>query len=162
MPAGKMRTIIATSGATGIATPLGRAWSKFLPFPGVVLVAYLIGGIVYNTWLPGLMLVFLIPAYYMVGSLIDRHKPLTFLSSIYPIACAGMVLLHDLFLQPSASRLGNFPYDPRGRSDSPLDSQVLTRAQGALRPDAGPGGNGLAARLSCGTLASRRVHLANA
>lgn len=65
--------------------PFGRAWSKF-PFPGVVLVAYLIGGIVYNAWLPGLMLVFLIPAYYMVGSLIDRRKPLTFLSSIYPIA----------------------------------------------------------------------------
>lgn len=68
--------------------PFGRAWSKF-PFPGVVLVAYLIGGIVYNAWLPGLMLVFLIPAYYMVGSLIDRRKPLTFLSSIYPIACVA-------------------------------------------------------------------------
>lgn len=68
--------------------PFGRAWSKF-PFPGVVLVAYLIGGIVYNAWLPGLILVFLIPAYYMVGSLIDRRKPLTFLSSIYPIACAA-------------------------------------------------------------------------
>lgn len=69
-------------------SPFGRAWSKF-PFPAVVLVAYLIGGIVYSAWLPGLMLVFLIPAYYMVGSLIDQHKPLTFLSNIYPIACAA-------------------------------------------------------------------------
>lgn len=69
-------------------SPFGRAWSKF-PFPGVVLVAYLIGGIVYSAWLPGLMLVFLIPTYYMVGSLIDQRKPLTFLSSIYPIACTA-------------------------------------------------------------------------
>ncbi len=69
-------------------SPFGRAWSKF-PFPGVVLVAYLIGGIVYGAWLPGLMLVFLIPAYYMVGSLIDQRKPLKFLSSIYPIACTA-------------------------------------------------------------------------
>lgn len=69
-------------------SPFGRAWSKF-PFPGVVLVAYLIGGIVYSAWLPGLMLVFSIPVYYMVGSLIDQRKPLTFLSSIYPIACTA-------------------------------------------------------------------------
>ncbi len=72
-------------------TKLGRAWNKF-PFPAVVALAYLVLGIVYDTWTTGLFLVFLIPVYYALGDFIDRRHLSKLIDGIYPSAAIAWFL----------------------------------------------------------------------
>ena len=72
-------------------TKLGRAWNKF-PFPALIALAYLMLGIVYDTWGMGLFLVFLIPIYYAIGDFIDRRRLSKLIGSIYPAAAIAWFL----------------------------------------------------------------------
>lgn len=72
-------------------TKVGRTWNKF-PFPALVALAYLVLGIVYGTWGMGLLLVFLVPAYYAIGDFIDRRHLLKLIECIYPSAAIAWFL----------------------------------------------------------------------
>lgn len=72
-------------------TKVGRAWNKF-PFPALVTFAYLVLGIVYGTWGMGLLLVFLVPAYYAIGDFIDRRHLSKLIECIYPSAAIAWFL----------------------------------------------------------------------
>lgn len=72
-------------------TKVGRAWNKF-PFPALVALAYLVLGIVYGTWGMGLLLVFLVPAYYAIGDFIDRRHLSKLIECIYPSAAIAWFL----------------------------------------------------------------------
>lgn len=72
-------------------TKVGRAWNKF-PFPALVTLAYLVLGIVYGTWGMGLLLVFLVPAYYAIGDFIDRRHLSKLIECIYPSAAIAWFL----------------------------------------------------------------------
>lgn len=72
-------------------TRLGRVWNKF-PFPALVALAYLVLGIVYDTWATGLFLVFLIPVYYAIGDFIDRRRLSKLVGSVYPAAAIAWFL----------------------------------------------------------------------
>lgn len=72
-------------------TGLGRAWNKF-PFPALVALAYLVLGIVYGTWGMGLLLVFLVPAYYAIGDFIDRRHLSKLIECVYPAAAIAWFL----------------------------------------------------------------------
>ena len=61
-----------------------RAWQSF-PFPLVVLVAYLLLGLFTNAWIPGLMLVFAIPAYYVIGNAWEKRRLSRLIGGLYPI-----------------------------------------------------------------------------
>lgn len=62
-----------------------RAWRSF-PFPLVVLVAYLLLGLFANAWIPGLMLVFAIPAYYVIGNAWEKRRLSRLIGGLYPIS----------------------------------------------------------------------------
>lgn len=72
-------------------TKVGRTWNKF-PFPALVALAYLVLGIVYGTWVTGLFLVFLVPAYYAIGDFIDRRHLSKLIECIYPSAAIAWFL----------------------------------------------------------------------
>lgn len=72
-------------------TKVGRTWNKF-PFPALVALAYLVLGIVYGTWGMGLLLVFLVPAYYALGDFIDRRHLSKLIECIYPSAAIAWFL----------------------------------------------------------------------
>lgn len=72
-------------------TKVGRTWNKF-PFPALVALAYLVLGIVYGTWGMGLLLVFLVPAYYAIGNFIDRRHLSKLIECIYPSAAIAWFL----------------------------------------------------------------------
>ncbi len=72
-------------------TKVGRTWNKF-PFPALVALAYLVLGIVYGTWGMGLLLVFLVPAYYAIGDFIDRRRLSILIGSVYPAAAIAWFL----------------------------------------------------------------------
>ena len=72
-------------------TKVGRTWNKF-PFPALVALAYLVLGIVYGTWGMGLLLVFLVPAYYAIGDFIDRRHLSKLIECIYPSAAIACFL----------------------------------------------------------------------
>lgn len=72
-------------------TKVGRIWNKF-PFPALVALAYLVLGIVYGTWGMGLLLVFLVPAYYAIGDFIDRRHLSKLIECIYPSAAIAWFL----------------------------------------------------------------------
>lgn len=72
-------------------TKVGRTWNKF-PFPVLVALAYLVLGIVYGTWGMGLLLVFLVPAYYAIGDFIDRRHLSKLIECIYPSAAIAWFL----------------------------------------------------------------------
>lgn len=72
-------------------TKVGRTWNKF-PFPALVALAYLVFGIVYGTWGMGLLLVFLVPAYYAIGDFIDRRHLSKLIECIYPSAAIAWFL----------------------------------------------------------------------
>lgn len=72
-------------------TKVGRTWNKF-PFPALVALAYLVLGIVYGTWGMGLLLVFLVPAYYAIGHFIDRRHLSKLIECIYPSAAIAWFL----------------------------------------------------------------------
>lgn len=72
-------------------TKVGRTWNKF-PFPALVALAYLVLGIVYGTWGMGLLLVFLVPAYYAIGDFIDRRHLSKLIECIYPSAAIAWFL----------------------------------------------------------------------
>ncbi|WP_307980226.1 helix-turn-helix transcriptional regulator [uncultured Senegalimassilia sp.] len=61
-----------------------RAWRSF-PFPLVVLVAYLLLGLFTNAWIPGLMLVFAVPAYYVIGNAWEKRRISRLIGGLYPI-----------------------------------------------------------------------------
>ena len=61
-----------------------RAWRSF-PFPLVVLVAYLLLGLFTNAWIPGLMLVFAVPAYYVIGNAWEKRRLSRLIGGLYPI-----------------------------------------------------------------------------
>ncbi len=61
-----------------------RAWRSF-PFPLVVLVAYLLLGLFTNAWIPGLMLVFAVPAYYVIGNAREKRRISRLIGGLYPI-----------------------------------------------------------------------------
>lgn len=61
-----------------------RAWRSF-PFPLVVLVAYLLLGLLANAWLPGLMLAFAVPAYYVIGDAWEKRRLSRLIGGLYPI-----------------------------------------------------------------------------
>lgn len=61
-----------------------RAWQSF-PFPLVVLVAYLLLGLLANAWLPGLMLAFAVPAYYVIGNAWEKRRLSRLIGGLYPI-----------------------------------------------------------------------------
>lgn len=72
-------------------TKVGRTWNKF-PFPALVALAYLVLGTVYGTWGMGLLLVFLVPAYYAIGDFIDRRHLSKLIECIYPSAAIAWFL----------------------------------------------------------------------
>lgn len=72
-------------------TKVGRTWNKF-PFPALVALTYLVLGIVYGTWGMGLLLVFLVPAYYAIGDFIDRRHLSKLIECIYPSAAIAWFL----------------------------------------------------------------------
>lgn len=78
-------------------TKVGRTWNKF-PFPALVALAYLVLGIVYGTWGMGLLLVFLVPAYYAIGDFIDRRHLSKLIECIYPSAAIAWFLYMWLYL----------------------------------------------------------------
>ena len=61
-----------------------RAWRSF-PFPLVVLVAYLLLGLFTNAWIPGLMLAFAVPAYYVIGNAWEKRRISRLIGGLYPI-----------------------------------------------------------------------------
>ena len=61
-----------------------RAWRSF-PFPLVVLVAYLLLGLFTNAWVPGLMLAFAVPAYYVIGNAWEKRRLSRLIGGLYPI-----------------------------------------------------------------------------
>ena len=61
-----------------------RAWRSF-PFPLVVLVAYVLLGLLANAWLPGLMLAFAVPAYYVIGNAWETRRLSRLIGGLYPI-----------------------------------------------------------------------------
>lgn len=61
-----------------------RAWRSF-PFPLVVLVAYLLLGLFTNAWVPGLMLAFTVPAYYVIGNAWEKRRLSRLIGGLYPI-----------------------------------------------------------------------------
>ena len=61
-----------------------RAWRSF-PFPLVVLVAYLLLGLFTNAWIPGLMLIFAVPAYYVIGNAWEKRRISRLIGGLYPI-----------------------------------------------------------------------------
>lgn len=61
-----------------------RAWRSF-PFPLVVLVAYVLLGLLANAWLPGLMLAFAVPAYYVIGNAWEKRRLSRLIGGLYPI-----------------------------------------------------------------------------
>lgn len=72
-------------------TKVGRTWNKF-PFPALVALAYLVLGIVYGTWGMGLLLVFLVPAYYAIGDFIDRRHLSKLIECVYLAAAIAWFL----------------------------------------------------------------------
>lgn len=72
-------------------TKVGRTWNKF-PFPALVALAYLVLGIVCGTWGMGLLLVFLVPAYYAIGDFIDRRHLSKLIECVYPAAAIAWFL----------------------------------------------------------------------
>ena len=61
-----------------------RAWRSF-PFPLVVLVAYILLGLFANAWVPGLMLIFAVPAYYVIGNAWEKRRISRLIGGLYPI-----------------------------------------------------------------------------
>ena len=68
-----------------------RAWRSF-PFPLVILVAYVLLGLFANAWVPGLMLAFAVPAYYVIGNAWEKRRLSRLIGGLYPIGTiAGSV-----------------------------------------------------------------------
>ena len=65
-----------------------RAWRSF-PFPLVVLVAYLLLGLFTNAWVPGLMLAFTVPAYYVIGNAWEKRRLSRLIGGLYPIGAVA-------------------------------------------------------------------------
>lgn len=65
-----------------------RAWRSF-PFPLVVLVAYLLLGLITNAWVPGLMLAFAVPAYYVIGNAWEKRRLSRLIGGLYPIGAVA-------------------------------------------------------------------------
>ena len=61
-----------------------RTWRSF-PFPLVVLVAYILLGSLTNAWVPGLMLAFAVPAYYVIGNAWEKRRLSRLVGGLYPI-----------------------------------------------------------------------------
>lgn len=62
-----------------------RKWNKF-PFWAIMLVAYLVLGMLSKTtWTSGLILLALIPLYYLVGGMVASRRIAPFLCALYPL-----------------------------------------------------------------------------
>lgn len=61
-----------------------RTWRSF-PFPIVILVAYVLLGLFANAWVPGLMLAFAVPAYYVIGNAWEKRRLSRLIGGLYPI-----------------------------------------------------------------------------
>lgn len=79
-------------------TKVGRTWNKF-PFPALVALAYLVLGIVYDTWAAGLFLVFLIPVYYAFGDFIDQRHLSRLIDVVYSVSAEAWFLCMWLCLE---------------------------------------------------------------
>lgn len=79
-------------------TKVGRTWNKF-PFPALVALAYLVLGIVYDTWVTGLFLVFLIPVYYALGDFIDQRHLSKLIDVVYSVSAEAWFLYMWLCLE---------------------------------------------------------------
>lgn len=79
-------------------TKVGRTWNKF-PFPALVALAYLVLGIVYDTWAAGLFLVFLIPVYYAFGDFIDQRHLSKLIDVVYSVSAEAWFLCMWLCLE---------------------------------------------------------------
>ena len=79
-------------------TKVGRTWNKF-PFPALVALAYLVLGIVYDTWAAGLFLVFLIPVYYAFGDFIDQRHLSKLIDVVYSVSAEAWFLYMWLCLE---------------------------------------------------------------
>lgn len=77
-----------------------KKWLKF-PFWAIVLAAYLLLGIVTGTsWGPGLFLLFLIPAYYVIGAAVVSRRIAPMLCALYPLGSIAW-LLWMIFMEPN-------------------------------------------------------------
>lgn len=65
-----------------------HAWRRF-PFPLVVIIAYVLCGALLGKWGEGLLLAFLIPLYYLVGSLVATRRIDHFVMSVYPVGAVA-------------------------------------------------------------------------
>lgn len=61
-----------------------RAWHSF-PFPLVILIAYVLLGLFADAWVPGLMLAFAVPAYYVIGNAWEKRRLSRLIGGLYPI-----------------------------------------------------------------------------
>ena len=61
-----------------------RAWMRF-PFPAVALLAYLIVGLAFGQWLEGLLLIFTIPLYYVIGTFVGTHSVGALVGGLYSV-----------------------------------------------------------------------------
>jgi HTH-type transcriptional regulator/antitoxin HipB len=66
-------------------SPFMRAWHRF-PFPLLVILIYILGGVFTAQWGLGLFIFAAIPLYYMVGNLIANKRFGMFLAGFYPLA----------------------------------------------------------------------------
>ena len=62
-----------------------QKWLRF-PFWLVVILGYLLAGIFYDAWGPGLFLFFLCPAYYVIGAAIAERRIAPAICALYPLA----------------------------------------------------------------------------
>ena len=76
---------------------IARAWSKF-PFPAVLFLVYLILGIVYGSWGPGLFLIFAVPVYYALGDFIGRRQLSRLIGTLYSVAAVAWFFIMWLYV----------------------------------------------------------------
>lgn len=65
-----------------------QKWLRF-PFWLVVILGYLLAGIFYDAWGPGLFLFFLCPVYYVIGVAIAERRIAPAICALYPLAVAA-------------------------------------------------------------------------
>lgn len=73
-----------------------RRWDAF-PFPTLVAAAYVAFVLVGGIWQRSLLLLFLIPAYGLLGRLLDGESPFSVLSGVWPVGAAAWFVWRGTF-----------------------------------------------------------------
>lgn len=65
-----------------------QAWMRF-PFWLLVILAYLLAGIFWDAWGPGLFLFFAIPVYYVIGAAVAERRVMPAVAALYPLGATA-------------------------------------------------------------------------